>query len=142
MYVEYHFLICKFIEGFHILPVMSFAVIEVVDWLMGTYLAVKTRKYSSQVGIQGFIKRFVYVSLFLVAYPFASLTGDKTIVDSFDMVVWVTALYYLSSIVENCIALGYKVPDVLLKRLDYNRLSQKGDVQKEVYYKEENKDAN
>lgn len=100
--------------------------LNVVDWLTGWAKAKKREEGSSRVGIWGIIKKLGYWVIVMVAFGcslmFVSIGNILGINLAFMLFMgWFTLATLIVnevvSILENLVALGYKVPHILIKGL-------------------------
>lgn len=105
-----------------------YLLLNILDWLTGWYKARVKKKTSSKAGLKGIVKKVGYwvilLIAFLIPYMFRRLGKDLLDIDLsyLSAMGWFTLANLLvneiRSILENLIACGYRVPDVLKRGLE------------------------
>lgn len=105
-----------------------YLLLNILDWLTGWYKARVKKETSSKVGLKGIVKKVGYwvilLIAFLIPYMFRRLGKDLLDIDLsyLSAMGWFTLANLLvneiRSILENLIACGYRVPDVLKRGLE------------------------
>lgn len=105
-----------------------YLLLNVLDWLTGWYKARVKKEASSKAGLNGIIKKVGYwiilLIAFLIPYMFQRLGKDLLDMDLgyLSALGWFTLANLLineiRSILENLIACGYKVPEILKRGLE------------------------
>lgn len=108
-----------------------YMVLNILDWLTGWYKARKNQELSSQKGFSGALKKIGYwviiLIAFLIPYVFVTLGEEMLGLDlSFlSTLGWFTLasliINEIRSILENLIACGYKVPEILTRGLSITK---------------------
>lgn len=105
-----------------------YLLLNVLDWLTGWYKARVKKEASSKAGLNGIIKKVGYwiilLIAFLIPYMFQRLGKDLLDMDLgyLSALGWFTLANLLineiRSILENLIARGYQVPEILKRGLE------------------------
>ena len=105
-----------------------YLLLNILDWLTGWYKARVKKETSSKAGLKGIVKIVGYwvilLIAFLIPYMFRRLGKDLLDIDLsyLSAMGWFTLANLLvneiRSILENLIACGYRVPDVLKRGLE------------------------
>ena len=105
-----------------------YLLLNILDWLTGWYKARVKMETSSKAGLKGILKKVGYwvilLIAFLISYMFRRLGKDLLDIDLsyLSAMGWFTLANLLvneiRSILENLIACGYRVPDVLKRGLE------------------------
>ena len=105
-----------------------YLLLNILDWLTGWYKARVKKETSSKAGLKGIVKKVGYwvilLIAFLIPYMFRRLGKDLLDIDLsyLSAMGWFTLANLLvneiRSILENLIACGYRVPDVLKRGLE------------------------
>lgn len=105
-----------------------YLLLNILDWLTGWYKARVKKETNSKAGLKGIVKKVGYwvilLIAFLVPYMFQRLGKDLLDIDLsyLSAMGWFTLANLLvneiRSILENLIACGYHVPDVLKRGLE------------------------
>lgn len=105
-----------------------YLLLNVLDWLTGWYKARVKKEASSKAGLNGIIKKVGYwiilLIAFLIPYMFQRLGKDLLDMDLgyLSALGWFTLANLLineiGSILENLIACGYQVPEILKRGLE------------------------
>lgn len=105
-----------------------YLLLNVLDWLTGWYKARVKKEASSKAGLNGIIKKVGYwiilLIAFLIPYMFQRLGKDLLDMDLgyLSALGWFTLANLLineiRSILENLIAYGYQVPEILKRGLE------------------------
>ena len=105
-----------------------YLLLNILDWLTGWYKARVKKETSSKAGLKGIVKKVGYwvilLIAFLIPYMFQRLGKDLLDIDLsyLSAMGWFTLANLLvneiRSILENLIACGYRVPDVLKRGLE------------------------
>ena len=105
-----------------------YLLLNILDWLTGWYKARVKKETSSKAGLKGIVKKVGYwvilLIAFLISYMFRRLGKDLLDIDLsyLSAMGWFTLANLLvneiRSILENLIACGYRVPDVLKRGLE------------------------
>ena len=105
-----------------------YLLLNILDWLTGWYKARVKKETSSKAGLKGILKKVGYwvilLIAFLIPYMFRRLGKDLLDIDLsyLSAMGWFTLANLLvneiRSILENLIACGYRVPDVLKRGLE------------------------
>ena len=105
-----------------------YLLLNILDWLTGWYKARVKKETSSKAGLKGIVKKVGYwvilLIAFLIPYMFRTLGKDLLDIDLsyLSAMGWFTLANLLvneiRSILENLIACGYRVPDVLKRGLE------------------------
>lgn len=105
-----------------------YLLLNVLDWLTGWYKARVKKEASSKAGLNGIIKKVGYwiilLIAFLIPYMFQRLGKDLLDMDLgyLSALGWFTLANLLineiRSILENLIACGYQVPEILKRGLE------------------------
>ncbi len=105
-----------------------YLLLNILDWLTGWYKARVKKETSSKAGLKGILKKVGYwvilLIAFLISYMFRRLGKDLLDIDLsyLSAMGWFTLANLLvneiRSILENLIACGYRVPDVLKRGLE------------------------
>lgn len=105
-----------------------YLLLNILDWLTGWYKARVKKETSSKAGLKGIVKKVGYwvilLIAFLIPYMFRRLGKDLLDIDLsyLSAMGWFTLTNLLvneiRSILENLIACGYRVPDVLKRGLE------------------------
>lgn len=105
-----------------------YLLLNILDWLTGWYKARVKKETSSKAGLKGIVKKVGYwvilLIAFLIPYMFRRLGKDLLDIDLSYLFAmgWFTLANLLvneiRSILENLIACGYRVPDVLKRGLE------------------------
>lgn len=105
-----------------------YLLLNILDWLTGWYKARVKKETSSKSGLKGIVKKVGYwvilLIAFLIPYMFRRLGKDLLDIDLsyLSAMGWFTLANLLvneiRSILENLIACGYRVPDVLKRGLE------------------------
>lgn len=113
--------------GSHHYIFAAYLLLNILDWLTGWYKAGKKKEVSSKVGLRGILKKTGYwviiLIAFLIPYIFVRLGEEMLGLDlSFlSTIGWFTLssliINEIRSILENLVACGYQIPDILKKGL-------------------------
>ena len=105
-----------------------YLLLNILDWLTGWYKARVKKETSSKAGLKGIVKKVGYwvilLIAFLIPYMFRRLGKDLLDIDLsyLSAMGWFTLanllVHEIRSILENLIACGYRVPDVLKRGLE------------------------
>ena len=105
-----------------------YLLLNILDWLTGWYKARVKKETSSKAGLKGIVKKVGYwvilLIAFLIPYMFRRLGKDLLDIDLsyLSAMGWFTLANLLVNeirrILENLIACGYRVPDVLKRGLE------------------------
>lgn len=105
-----------------------YLLLNILDWLTGWYKARVKKETSSKAGLKGIVKKVGYwvilLIAFLIPYMFRRIGKDLLDIDLsyLSAMGWFTLANLLvneiRSILENLIACGYRVPDVLKRGLE------------------------
>lgn len=105
-----------------------YLLLNILDWLTGWYKARVKKETNSKAGLKGIVKKVGYwvilLIAFLIPYMFRRLGKDLLDIDLsyLSAMGWFTLANLLvneiRSILENLIACGYRVPDVLKRGLE------------------------
>ena len=105
-----------------------YLLLNILDWQTGWYKARVKKETSSKAGLKGIVKKVGYwvilLIAFLIPYMFRRLGKDLLDIDLsyLSAMGWFTLANLLvneiRSILENLIACGYRVPDVLKRGLE------------------------
>lgn len=105
-----------------------YLLLNILDWLTGWYKARVKKETSSKAGLKEIVKKVGYwvilLIAFLIPYMFRRLGKDLLDIDLsyLSAMGWFTLANLLvneiRSILENLIACGYRVPDVLKRGLE------------------------
>ena len=105
-----------------------YLLLNILDWLTGWYKARVKKETSSKAGLKGIVIKVGYwvilLIAFLIPYMFRRLGKDLLDIDLsyLSAMGWFTLANLLvneiRSILENLIACGYRVPDVLKRGLE------------------------
>lgn len=105
-----------------------YLLLNILDWLTGWYKARVKKETSSKAGLKGIVKKVGYwvilLIAFLIPYMFQRLGKDLLDIDLsyLSAMGWFTLANLLineiRSILENLIACGYRVPDILKRGLE------------------------
>ena len=106
---------------------VAYMVFNILDWITGSLKAIKNKKLSSYLGVNGLIKKLGYWIVIGIAFSFSTMfvvIGKKILNINISIMYslgWFTFLMLLIneviSILENLVALGIKVPKLLLHSL-------------------------
>lgn len=118
----------RFGESYGVYLFGIYLLLNILDWLTGWYKARVKKETSSKAGLKGIVKKVGYwvilLIAFLIPYMFRRLGKDLLDIDLsyLSAMGWFTLANLLvneiRSILENLIACGYRVPDVLKRGLE------------------------
>ena len=118
----------RFGESYGVYLFGIYLLLNILDWLTGWYKARVKKETSSKAGMKGIVKKVGYwvilLIAFLIPYMFRRLGKDLLDIDLsyLSAMGWFTLANLLvneiRSILENLIACGYRVPDVLKRGLE------------------------
>ena len=93
-----------------------YLLLNVLDWLTGWYKARVKKEASSKAGLNGIIKKVGYWIILLIAFliPYMFQRLGKDLLDM-DLGYLINEI---RSILENLIACGYQVPEILKRGLE------------------------
>lgn len=117
-----------FNEYYGAYPFGIYLLLNVLDWLTGWYKARVKKEANSKSGMKGIVKKVGYwvilLIAFLIPYMFQRLGKDLLGVDLgyLSALGWFTLANLLineiRSILENLVACGYRVPEILKRGLE------------------------
>ncbi len=95
----------------------------VLDYLTGVFKAIFNKKLNSEVGIKGVIKKVGYLIIVAVAVMLDRIIGDTGAIRN--IVIFFFVANEGISLVENWVAMGLPMPQVIIDTLE--QIKQKGD---------------
>lgn len=118
-------LVCIFGNYWYIF--ITYMIFNLLDWITGSLKALKLKKVSSNIGINGLIKKLGYWVVIGIAFSFSVMfviIGKEILNINLSIMYslgWFTfailIINEIISILENLISLGIKVPSVLIKSI-------------------------
>lgn len=106
---------------------ITYMIFNLLDWITGLFKAIKSKKLSSHMGINGLIKKLGYWIIIGIAFSFSTMfviIGKESIginLSFMYLMGWFTFFILMIneaiSILENLVALNIVVPRLLIKSL-------------------------
>lgn len=118
-------LVCIFGNYWYVF--ITYMIFNLLDWITGTAKALKLKKVSSNIGINGLLKKLGYWVVIGISFSFSAIfviIGKKILNINLSIMYslgWFTfailIINEIVSILENLISLGIKVPNILIKSI-------------------------
>lgn len=104
-------------------PVEILLLAVLIDYLTGMSKAVSEKKLNSKTGVKGFLRKVALLLVVAFGVQLDKLVGSQGMIRNFII------YYYIAveglSILENCVALGIPIPDVIKNTLEQIREGKK-----------------